>query len=250
MTGLGIEAIADHQSIREVVLRRLRDAILDGAVAPGTRLKIDDLATELGVSHMPVREALQLLVVEGLAVHAPRRGVVVSQLTAEHAANAYDVMGVLEGLAARHAASTLSPAALAELRVLLERMAGELASGDRTALLLSNRAFHQRIYDAYPNTWSAEFLRQLWNHTYRLRRLYPQSLDRLRATAAEHQAIVAALEDCDGELAERLVRQHNERSRDDLLRQLTCDGPSAGAVGCGERPAPARTAPVAQNTFR
>jgi DNA-binding GntR family transcriptional regulator len=227
MGELGIPLITDYQPVRDLVLQRLRDAILEGTLRPGTRLKINDVATELGVSHMPVREALHLLVVEGLAVRLPRRGVVVRPLTAEDVTSAYDVMGVLEGLAARQAAGRLSPAALQDLQNLLDQMQSLIERDDREALLRMNRAFHSRIYEASGNKWAGEFLRQLWNYTYRVRRLIPQSPARLRQAAVEHRAILEALAACDGVAAEQLVREHCARARDDVLAQLMEDASRA-----------------------
>ena len=218
-------------SAPETVLRRLRDAILDGRLPSGTRLKINDLAADLNVSHMPVREALHLLVMEGLAVREPRRGVVVRPLTAEDVAGAYHVLGTMQGLAARHAAETLSAEEVAKLRSLLASERELIASGDRTALLRLNRTFHGAIQERFPNTWADTFVAQLHNYTYRVRRTYPQTDARLQAVATEHEAILAAIAVGDGDAAERLTRLHNERASQDLITQIKESAPpEPGAV--------------------
>lgn len=109
-------------SLQALALERIRDAILEGRLPPGTPLRINALAAELGMSPIPVREALQVLATEGLAVHLPHRGMTVSPLRAEDVAQTYEVRAVLEGLAARHAAGRLAPAVMANLRALLAEM--------------------------------------------------------------------------------------------------------------------------------
>ncbi len=207
----------------ERVLQRLRSDVLEGRLPPGTRLKIDELASELSVSHMPVREALHLLVVEGLATRIPRRGVVVRSLSAEDVVSAYSVLGVLEGLATRYAAEHLQAGELKALGTVLDSEAVLVARDDRDGLRALNQTFHGRLQETYPNAWSAAFVRQLRNYTYRLRRLYPQSVDRLHQVAAEHRAILAALAVHDGDAAERLVRRHNERACAELVQHLAAD---------------------------
>lgn len=207
-------------SLQALALERIRDAILEGRLPPGTPLRINALAAELGMSPIPVREALQVLATEGLAVHLPHRGMTVSPLRAEDVAQTYEVRAVLEGLAARHAAGRLAPAVMANLRALLAEMETTHECQDQEALLRLDRAFHACICEAYPNRWASEFLRQIWNHAYRVRRTYPRSKARLRVVLGEHQAILAALDAGDGERAENLVRRHLEGARDDLLERL------------------------------
>lgn len=219
------EPVAEPLSLQATALLHIRDAILQGALAPGTRLHPAALAAELGMSPVPVREALQALVTEGLAVHLPRRGMTVSALTAEDVANAYDVMGVLEGLVACEVAGRLTPEDLERLRGLRDEMEDATARGDHDALLRLDREFHACMCEASRNTRARELLRGIWNYTYRVRRVYPRSAPRLRETIGEHRAILEALRAGDGEACERLLRRHIEGARDDLLRQLQPPAP-------------------------
>lgn len=219
--------IPEPHSLQAMALEYIRDAILEGKLPPGTPLRIANLASELGMSPIPVREALQVLATEGLAVHMPRRGMIVSSLTVEDVANTYDVMGVLEGLAAYHVAGHLSPDCLSALQQMLAEMEAATARGDQEALLRLDLDFHGRICDAYTNHRAHEFLRQIWNYTYRVRRVYPRSEERLHETLGEHRALVAALATGDGRESERLVRHHIDGARDDLLRLLHASEPKA-----------------------
>jgi DNA-binding GntR family transcriptional regulator len=223
------------QPIQEQVLQRIRDGIMQGALLPGAPLRIDRLAAELGVSHMPVREALHVLTVEGLAVRLPRRGVRVSSLTCDDLVGAYEVMATVEGLAARIAATRLTDGTLAELERILAPAPELYASGEPAGLMRINREFHSRMYDCCHNRWIHEFCRLLWNYVYRLRRHYPQSPQRLQEAIREHRDILAAMQARDADLAETLVRRHSARSRDDLLAQLAAAGvPGFEAAASGE----------------
>lgn len=225
-----IEPLGEYRALHEVVLHRLRDAILEGRLTPGARLKVRDVAARLDVSPMPVREALHLLEVEGLARRLPRRGVVVSELTPDGIVQAYDLMGAIGGLAAASAAGALTAADLDALAAHLSGMDASLAAGDRDALLAANRVFHARIAAAYASPWADDFLRRLWNHTYRVRRLYPNSPARLRQAAREHRALLDALRAADGARAERLAREHNANACADLLGQLEASAPAPPGV--------------------
>ncbi len=224
MTQPTLDPVAPSQLLQAMAVERIRDAILEGTLAPGTPLRVSKLAQELGVSPIPVREALQVLATEGLAVHLPRRGMVVSQLTAEDIANTYDVRGALEGMAAQQAAGRLTPAVAAELRATLKAMEEATQRLDHEALLRLDRTFHAIFCAVCPNRRAGEFLRQIWNYTYRVRRVHPRSETRLRTTVAEHRAILDALLAGDGELAGRLVREHMAGARDDLLARLEIGG--------------------------
>ncbi len=208
------------RSLQARALMRIRDAILEGALPPGTPLRAAALASELGMSPVPVREALQVLAAEGLAVHVPRKGMTVSALTAESVANAYDVMGALEGLVARQIAGKLSEKQLGALEALRQEMEQATDRGDHEALLHLDREFHAQMADASGNARAGEFLRSLWNYTYRVRRVYPRSAQRLQETVEEHRAILVALRAGDAQTSEKLLQSHIDGARDDLLKRL------------------------------
>jgi len=98
-----------YKTMQEIVYDTIREAIQIGRYAPGQRLIADELAQELGTSRMPVREALRRLEVAGLVSITPHRGAVVSELSEQEIVEIYHIRAVLEGLAARLAASLLPP---------------------------------------------------------------------------------------------------------------------------------------------
>lgn len=209
-----------HSSVQEQTLERIRDDIINGVLPPGEPLRIDALATRLGVSHMPVREALHILAMEGLAERNPRRGVVVSDLTPEAVIQAYRTLAALEAEVAGEAAVMLSEADLAVLDAIQQEWLVLPADAPREQYLALNRRFHNRIELSSPNRWRDEFSRQLRNYIYRLRRSYPQAPGRLAAMAGEHAGLIAALRARDVERAGRLAQAHCLASQEDLLARL------------------------------
>src|SRR5689334_18256734 len=105
-----------HGSLSKVVADELRRGILIGQRKPGDRLVEDRLSAELGVSRVPIREALRLLAAEGLVEVQPRRGASVAEFSAEVAHDLVEVRAMLEGVNARLAARHRAPAIIAELR--------------------------------------------------------------------------------------------------------------------------------------
>lgn len=216
-----------HISIQEQTLERIRDDILTGTLPPGEPLRIDALANRLGVSHMPVREALHILVTEGLAERQPRRGVVVSGITAPSVTQAYHTLAALEMQAAQQAAEALGETDLIELRAIHAEWMALPADAPRKKLLALNRRFHDRYEAAVPNPWRDEFCRQLRNHIYRLRQRHPQAPERIAAIGREHAALLEAFAARDAVRAGEIARTHSLGSLADLLARLAENGVTA-----------------------
>ncbi|EMY35983.1 GntR family transcriptional regulator [Arthrobacter crystallopoietes BAB-32] len=130
------------------VLPQLRALILNGEVAPGDPLPETELATMLGVSRGPVREALRDLEREGLVYSAPRRRARVSTLDATDVEEIYSLRRSLETLAAERAASRATPAHFAEMEAVLSKMEAALAAEDLIRLSHLDVEFHDVIYRA------------------------------------------------------------------------------------------------------
>lgn len=177
----------------ERVTRQLRDEIIDGARTPGSRLVERELAAELGVSRLPIRDALKALVTEGLVTPRPRTWAVVREFTPTDLADLDEVRSALETLAFRLAAQRRTRAGLARLRVDLD------AAAD----------FHETVISLADNELLNELERTLRS---RMRWLLAQH-DDLMAMAKEHEALYAALADRDVARVEELVTKHLESGR-------------------------------------
>jgi len=152
---MGVEAEytrITQSSLDEVVYRILREIILSpGGLGSGDRIDEKDLSTRLGVSRTPIREAIRRLEVEGLVTRAPRRGAFVADLSPEAIGELYSIREVLEGLAARMAASKASEEDIATLRDTYGRYADAVRDHAVEAILSEDTEFHDLIARASRN---------------------------------------------------------------------------------------------------
>lgn len=191
------------------ITRRLRDEIIDGVRPPGSRLVERDLATELGVSRLPVREALKVLVAEGLVIHRPRSWAVVREFTSSDIADLFEVRSALEALAFRLAAQRRNREGLAELRSQVDAELAAARVGDVPAARRAAADFHETVTTLAANELVGELSRTLAG---RMRWLLAQH-DDLLAIAEEHRQLYEAIANRDEERVQRLVAQHLATSR-------------------------------------
>jgi DNA-binding GntR family transcriptional regulator len=195
-------------------LDALREAILTGRLGPGDRLIEERLSADLGMSRVPIREAIKQLVAEGLAVPADKapggRGAQVAALTPDFAAELIEVRAVLEGLNARLAARHRDAEIVARIRALLDRgkVLSQLGPPDELAAL--NAAFHELLADAGANRVLQELMRPLRERTELVFRR--NSAERAALDWQEHAMILTAVAEGDEELAALLSARHVHRA--------------------------------------
>ena len=141
-----LEPLVDR-TVADRVAERIREAIHDGSYSPGTRLVERSVARELGVSHIPVREALARLADEGLVDRLPRRGARVAELTRQELDEISSLRIVLEQLVARRAQERMTADAELELRAIADRMLQAAADGDVDLLVTLDQRFHERLWE-------------------------------------------------------------------------------------------------------
>ena len=134
--------------LSERLRESIEEEIATGKLLPGTRLDEVDLATRFGVSRTPIREALRLLLGEGLVETRPQRGAVVAQVTPQRLIEMFEVMAELEAMCARLAARRMSDAELVEIEAAHEACRGSAAARDADAYFYANERFHYAIYAA------------------------------------------------------------------------------------------------------
>lgn len=196
----------DRASLSKVVSEQIRSRILDGKLRPGERLVEDRLSAELGVSRVPVREALRVLSTEGLVRLEPNRGASVADVSAETVADLVEVRTLLEALNARLAARRHDPEIVAALQDTLKRgnAAAQSASPDQLARL--NGEFHERLAEASHNAVLSDIMRSLRERTSLAFSINGRA--RARQDWKEHAGILAAVIDGDEELAALLASRH------------------------------------------
>jgi DNA-binding GntR family transcriptional regulator len=199
-----------YTTVGEMVHGILRQAILNGVLAPGEHLRQDALAESIGVSRMPVRSALLQLESEGLVAFHPHRGAVVTALSVEQVREIYEIRLMLEGHALRRGIESITPERLERL----EHLAGELDgadSGEGFARLSFH--FYRELYDAQTNPLLVGLIERLHSDVgrYWLRR---RVLDQHEAGHAELLRY-ARTGDADG--AVRWLRDHLGRVAEELV---------------------------------
>jgi DNA-binding GntR family transcriptional regulator len=205
LTAIDAEALRTR-SRADFVYESLRDAISDGRIAVGERVREEEIARNLGVSRTPVREALQRLHQRGLLVLGAGRGLVVAQLSHNQVLQLYAMREILEGSAARFAAQHATGADVA----ILYRLQKELAEAKPDPLLLVtlNRRFHQAIYEAAHNQYLMQTLDMLHDSFALLHNATFRVPSRRAESDEEHRRIVAAIETRNPDAAEEAAREH------------------------------------------
>ena len=203
------------QPVRERIAEMLRKAIFDGTLQPGQELKQAELAEQLGVSRIPVREALLMLERDGLIVVHGNRRATVAEITEANVRDHYDIRSMLEGEAAARASrhpDAHSP--IEEAQQVLERAASEKQA---SAYVQANYRFHSAIWEAAKSAQLANVLNNLWKGLpIHLPELLPEL--QMERSVAEHRRILDALKAGDGETARRAMVDHVLRSLNDFLQ--------------------------------
>ena len=197
---------ADRASLSKMVAEQIRGQILAGKLRPGERLVEDRLSAELGVSRVPVREALLGLSVEGLVKLEPRRGASVVEISPETVQELVEVRALLEGLNARLAARRHDPAIVAELSDALRRGNAAAVSGSAGELVQLNAEFHDLLAVASRNAVLSGIMRSLRERTSLAFAINGKA--RAQQDWKEHAGVLAAVIAGDEELAELLATRH------------------------------------------
>jgi DNA-binding GntR family transcriptional regulator len=192
------------ESESERVTRLLRDEILDGVRSPGERLVEREVADGLGVSRVPVRDALKALVAEGLVTLRPRSWAVVREFTDSDIADLNEVRAAFEPMAFRLAAERRTRDGLDRLRRALDEHLAAVRANDAVLARRKAADFHEIVTQLASNDLLVEVERPLRS---RMRWLLSQH-DDLMAVAAQHEGLYAAIANRDAVEAERLIGEH------------------------------------------
>lgn len=210
LSGPGRRGLSGYKTKTALVYSQLRHDILAGHYPPGVRIVLDQVASQLGVSKVPVREAVVQLVGEGWLVTKPHVGAIVPELDADEILETSVIRAALEGAAVRAAVSHVTDEALVELHQLHASMDAAAAANDPEYPQM-NRVFHGQLYQACPYPLLRSMVTSLLERgrRWRIVRFLPTYLPE---SQAEHLAVLQALDRRDGEAAERLVRRHVEHA--------------------------------------
>jgi DNA-binding GntR family transcriptional regulator len=201
---------ADLTSSVELVYQRTRRAILTGDYAPGSALRLQELAARNGVSMIPVREALRMLEAEGFIESIPNRGARVASLSMEDMLDVYRTRIVLELEALRQAVPNITPPILAKARKLNNKIVRQFEQKGH-AEYEDHRAFHFALYEPSGSKWLMRLISIVWDHTERYRRIGASRVTPASARV-EHERILDLIGAGDVPGAVDALRNHLEHS--------------------------------------
>lgn len=213
MTELSLRDAAAAGTTVDWLLQHLKDDVLTGRLAPGTRLVERDLSERYGVSRTPLREALSQLVLSQLAINIPYRGVFIRVVDLEFARDVYEVRSALEGLAGSLAAqrATKEDVRSAESYYrIIERLSRSTTDDQaiRDDIMRHNMLFHRAIAIASHNALLLNKIDEIWTSVGLVRFNAWQTEERVKSSMHEHHDILEALRAGDAALLGRLCAEH------------------------------------------
>ncbi len=249
-SGIGALPPVREGGLQEAIYTTLREAITSGTLAPGERLRQLDLARQFGTSQAPVREALQRLTQEGLAVSLPNRGTAVARLSVDEIEEVYVLRAELESLAVRRFIQHATRTDLQKLRRAVKAMQTASRREDQVSFVEADARFHRIICEGS----GSALLLQLWMPVdSRVRGMMSVAnalFERgLPFVADMHVPILAAIEERDAARADALIREHMHRVWDEIAGKLREEVVPDGHDEVTEPPTPrpraaARTRPA------
>lgn len=197
-----------RKTVSMLVLEEVRDQILHGDYAEGTPLRQDAIAAEMGVSRIPVREALRQLEAEGLVTFSPHVGAIVSTLSLDEIREVFELRAVIEADLLRRAFPHLTEVEVERAQEVLEKYEGALAAGDVRAWGALNWEFHSTLYLPDRHPLSVTIVQQLHNHSDRYQRMQLKLTHGETRANREHRAILGAVREGEQQHAISLLSSH------------------------------------------
>lgn len=210
-TASGVAPI-QRPTLHNVVVSRVRDMIIEGLLAAGTRIHEGQLGLQLGVSRTPLREALKVLASEGLVELVPSRGALVRQLTAKDIQDMLAVLIALEDMAGPLACQNARDEQIREIRTLHDEMLTFYRAGNRLQYFKRNQQIHTQLITLTGNDTLAMVHEMVQSRMKRIRYLGDQNTDSWRAAVDDHEEIITALETRDGQRLSKAMTHHLQQT--------------------------------------
>lgn len=214
----------DFRSKKEVVYELLRDGIVTGKYKPGSRLVIDDLATTIKVSQIPIREAIQQLESDGFVTVEPYVGARVAEIDASFIFEVFALLESMEIICSRAACSLITDAQIDTLSQMIAEM--DLTVADTDKWSEQNKALHLYICKCGETYLVLKMMLKVFDHWDRLRQHYLQNLtgNRFVEAQAEHKLLLEALKQRNPDAVEQIIRDHNQRALKCYIQYLKSEG--------------------------
>ncbi len=218
-----IEDLPERKSLGDYVFDRLKEAIINGEMAPGSRIIENRLANSLGISRTPVREAIHKLDRAGFLKRLSRGGFTVVSLTRDDIEEAFGIRSILESYAARLATIKHKEEDLKPLEDLSKEYQSCLDKGQIDELYRINTKFHDMLSALSGSPKLIKMIVDLKDQIYRFRMMMLSEDGLIRVTDKDHQKILKALKMRDPDRVESLVKEHILKGQKLVLEQLKQD---------------------------
>ena len=205
---------------QEFVLEELRKTISAGELAPGQPIRQDSIAQRMGVSRVPLREALKTLEAEGQVIYQPHRGYSVAELSLSDLLEVYRMRELLESEAARVAVERFEDADLTRVRDAQQDVEDAAEQGDLVAMIAANRRFHFALLEPAGMPRLLRVVRTLWDTTDAYRAVYYNAEPNRKRVRAEHAEILHAAHDRDAESLVELLTHHRHHAVENLRKTI------------------------------
>ncbi|RCW43947.1 GntR family transcriptional regulator [Halopolyspora algeriensis] len=209
---------------QEFVLDELRKAIVSRRLSPRQPIRQDAIAHQLGVSRVPLREALKTLEAEGQVVYEPHRGYSVAELSLSDLLEVYRLRDLLESEAATVAARKFTDTDLARVLDAQRDVESAADGSDLVGMITANRRFHFALLEPAGMPRLLRIVRTLWDATDAYRAVYYNSDVNRARVRDEHERIVQAAKQRDAEALTTLLDTHRRHAVDALRATLDADG--------------------------
>jgi DNA-binding GntR family transcriptional regulator len=221
--------------LREQVYARLKTSILNETLAPNRRLIEEDLATEMGTSRTPVREAIQKLEKEGLIYKLPRGGFSVGNITEEDIEEVFGVRGVLEGYAGYLATKKAGEQDFLALERVVEQMDDYVARNRPEELVRLNTEFHDILYRAAKSDKLYRIINDLRDYIYRYRIIILRLEGMAEISLKDHREMITLMRSRQAGKVEKLIRKHVTRGKNLIKKKIKREAARYGTGNKGAR---------------
>ena len=205
---------------RETIYTQLKNAIINGDIAPDERIVETKYADIFRVSRTPVREAIRMLELEGLVIMIPRRGAQVAQITEQDLNDVLEVRLGLEELAVRFACERITDEEIKALGLAVKEFEKKMSNNELSAQAEADVKFHEIIYGATHNRRLIQIINNIREQMYRYRIEYLKDVESRKTLVKEHYEICDALKRRDAESAVEKMCIHIRNQQEAILRSL------------------------------
>jgi len=215
---------ANYKSKKEVVYDQLRQEILEGVHEPGSRLVIDEIASRMGISQIPIREAMRQLEADGFVTIAPHIGATITSLDANFIYEVFAMLEAMEVISSRAACKMATEEELDKIELMIIEMDENI--DNRHIWSQQNKAFHLYICDIARTVLVRKMMLRVFDHWDRLRFHYLKDVlgYRINDAQAQHKQILSAFRNRDADEMEHIIRHHNQHALQSYTIHLKSQG--------------------------